>query len=353
MEEMTGQYYILLRVEDRPGALAEIADVFGRGEVSIKSVWQEGFGDDAQLVFITHRAREGAFQAAVTRSATCRSSRRSAACSASRPRSRRGEPLARRDRGVPRPAAGHRGDARRDARRGRHAARALRVAVGRDRVRGLAEVRGREPDRLVQGPRDDGRDQQGPRGGREGGRVRLDRQHERERGGIRRQGGAHVRGARAEGQGRARQDGRDARPRRARARGRGQLRRGVRARARLAERPGHARELGEPVPAAGAEDLRVRDRRRARARADLHCVPVGNAGNISSHWIGYSDYLADGTIHEPPRLFGFQASRRGAARLGRPVEEPHTIATAIRIGNPASWDLAMAPRRRPRARSWP
>ena len=65
MEEMTGQYYILLRVEDRPGALAEIADVFGRGEVSIKSVWQEGFGDDAQLVFITHRAQEGAFQAAV------------------------------------------------------------------------------------------------------------------------------------------------------------------------------------------------------------------------------------------------------------------------------------------------
>jgi homoserine dehydrogenase len=52
-------------VEDRPGALAEIADVFGRGDVSIKSVWQEGFGDDAQLVFITHRALEGAFQAAV------------------------------------------------------------------------------------------------------------------------------------------------------------------------------------------------------------------------------------------------------------------------------------------------
>jgi homoserine dehydrogenase len=65
MAEMTGQYYILLRVEDRPGVLAEIASVFGRSEVSIKSVWQEGFGDDAQLVFITHRAREGAFQAAI------------------------------------------------------------------------------------------------------------------------------------------------------------------------------------------------------------------------------------------------------------------------------------------------
>ncbi|HET7237194.1 MAG TPA: homoserine dehydrogenase [Actinomycetota bacterium] len=65
MEEVTGQFYILLRVEDRPGVLAEIASVFGREDVSIKSVWQEGTGEDAQLVFITHRALEGAFQAAV------------------------------------------------------------------------------------------------------------------------------------------------------------------------------------------------------------------------------------------------------------------------------------------------
>ena len=65
MEEMTGQYYILLRVDDRPGVLAEIASVFGASDVSIKSVWQEGFGEDAQLVFITHRAREGPFQEAV------------------------------------------------------------------------------------------------------------------------------------------------------------------------------------------------------------------------------------------------------------------------------------------------
>jgi homoserine dehydrogenase len=66
MSEMTGQYYILLRVDDRPGVLAEIASVFGRHRVSIKSVWQEGTGRDAQLVFITHRALEGAFQAAVS-----------------------------------------------------------------------------------------------------------------------------------------------------------------------------------------------------------------------------------------------------------------------------------------------
>lgn len=65
IEEMDGQYYLLTRVEDRPGVLAEIAGVFGRNGVSIKSVWQEGTGEDAHLVFVTHRAREGAFQQAV------------------------------------------------------------------------------------------------------------------------------------------------------------------------------------------------------------------------------------------------------------------------------------------------
>jgi threonine synthase len=75
---------------------------------------------------------------------------------------------------------------------------------------------------------------------------------------------------------------------------------------------------------------------------DLLCVPVGNAGNISSYWMGFSEYLADGMIHEPPQLFGFQA--RGAAPivLGEPVADPQTIATAIRIGNPASWGKAVA-----------
>jgi homoserine dehydrogenase len=65
MEETTGQYYLRLRVEDRPGVLAEIASVLGDEAVSIKSVWQEGTGRDARLAFVTHRAREGAFQRAV------------------------------------------------------------------------------------------------------------------------------------------------------------------------------------------------------------------------------------------------------------------------------------------------
>jgi len=75
---------------------------------------------------------------------------------------------------------------------------------------------------------------------------------------------------------------------------------------------------------------------------DIHCVPVGNAGNISSHWMGYSEYLTDGVIHEPPRLFGFQAAGAAPLVLGHPVKDPQTIATAIRIGNPASWDKAVA-----------
>jgi threonine synthase len=74
---------------------------------------------------------------------------------------------------------------------------------------------------------------------------------------------------------------------------------------------------------------------------DVHCLPVGNAGNISSHWIGYREYLEDGVIHEPPRLFGFQAAGAAPLVLGAPVADPQTIATAIRIGKPASWDLAV------------
>ncbi|MDP9330457.1 MAG: threonine synthase [Actinomycetota bacterium] len=74
---------------------------------------------------------------------------------------------------------------------------------------------------------------------------------------------------------------------------------------------------------------------------DLHCVPVGNAGNISSHWMGYSEYLADGVIGEPPQMYGFQALGAAPIVRGEPVKDPQTIATAIRIGNPASWEKAV------------
>jgi len=74
---------------------------------------------------------------------------------------------------------------------------------------------------------------------------------------------------------------------------------------------------------------------------DLHFTPVGNAGNISSHWLGYSEYAKDGVIAAPPALFGFQASGAAPIVRGEPVANPSTIATAIRIGNPASWDKAV------------
>jgi threonine synthase len=73
---------------------------------------------------------------------------------------------------------------------------------------------------------------------------------------------------------------------------------------------------------------------------DYHLTPVGNAGNIASHWMGYSEYAAAGAIERPPILFGFQAAGAAPIVQGHPVANPSTIATAIRIGNPASWELA-------------
>jgi threonine synthase len=77
---------------------------------------------------------------------------------------------------------------------------------------------------------------------------------------------------------------------------------------------------------------------------DVHCLPVGNAGNITAYWAGYRAYLADGLVNDAPRMFGYQAA--GAAPLvrGEPVAHPETIATAIRIGAPASWAAAMTAR---------
>ena len=70
---------------------------------------------------------------------------------------------------------------------------------------------------------------------------------------------------------------------------------------------------------------------------DFHFLPVGNAGNITAYWKGYQEYHAAGLTRQLPRMFGFQAA--GAAPIvdGQPVADPRTIATAIRIGNPASW----------------
>ncbi|MET8118609.1 threonine synthase [Micromonospora sp. NPDC005189] len=74
---------------------------------------------------------------------------------------------------------------------------------------------------------------------------------------------------------------------------------------------------------------------------DIHCLPVGNAGNISAYWMGYSEEHAAGATTRAPKMYGFQAAGAAPIVTGQVVPEPSTIATAIRIGNPASWTKAL------------
>jgi threonine synthase len=74
---------------------------------------------------------------------------------------------------------------------------------------------------------------------------------------------------------------------------------------------------------------------------DIHCLPVGNAGNITAYWKGYTEYAADGPATKRPRMRGFQAAGAAPIVSGQIVPKPMTIATAIRIGNPASWQQAL------------
>ena len=73
---------------------------------------------------------------------------------------------------------------------------------------------------------------------------------------------------------------------------------------------------------------------------DFHFLPVGNAGNITAYWRGYKEYNNTGKINSTPRMFGFQAANAAPLVDGAPIKSPQTVATAIRIGNPASWDGA-------------
>lgn len=83
---------------------------------------------------------------------------------------------------------------------------------------------------------------------------------------------------------------------------------------------------------------------------DIHCLPVGNAGNITAYWKGYREAIepsatgASALATHTPRMWGFQAEGAAPIVLGHPVDEPETVATAIRIGNPASWEQAVAAR---------
>jgi threonine synthase len=74
---------------------------------------------------------------------------------------------------------------------------------------------------------------------------------------------------------------------------------------------------------------------------DVLALPVGNAGNITAYWRGFREDHRDGRASRLPRMFGGQAAGAAPLVLGRPVDDPHTVATAIRIGNPASWQGAI------------
>ncbi len=75
---------------------------------------------------------------------------------------------------------------------------------------------------------------------------------------------------------------------------------------------------------------------------DIHALPVGNAGNITAYWKGYEEYYKDGMAKSKPMMWGFQAAGAAPIVKNKIVKNPETIATAIRIGNPASWQQAVA-----------
>ncbi len=77
---------------------------------------------------------------------------------------------------------------------------------------------------------------------------------------------------------------------------------------------------------------------------DYHFIPVGNAGNIYAYWKGYKEYYQCGLAKKLPKMMGFQAEGAAPIVRGRPVENPETVATAIRIGNPANWEKAVLAR---------
>jgi len=76
------------------------------------------------------------------------------------------------------------------------------------------------------------------------------------------------------------------------------------------------------------------------AAPDFHCLPVGNAGNITAYWKGYTEYRDHGVVNSAPRMVGYQAAGSAPFLRGGPVDNPETVATAIRIGHPQSWDKA-------------
>ena len=116
-----------------------------------------------------------------------------------------------------------------------------------------------------------------------------------------------------------------------------------------------ARELSENYPVAlvnSVNPYRIDGQKTASFEVvdmlgnapDIHALPVGNAGNITAYWMGYNEYFDDGISKQLPQMWGFQAAGSAPIVLGEIVKNPETIATAIRIGNPASWQQAVEAR---------
>ena len=356
MGDTHGQYYLNLHVEDRPGVLAEIAEAFGRHGVSIERVWQEGFGEEAALVFITHRAQEAPFQETVAE-------------------------LRGRDsvRAVVEPAPGG-GRGVSEVRRGAHQWRGL-IEEYRER---LPVTDATPVITLREGGTPLVRSEN--LSARTGAEVWLKYDGANPTGSFKDRGmtlaisKAVEEGAEAVVCASTGNTSASAAAYAAKAGltcavlvPKGKVALGKMAAtlvhgARMLEVEGNfdasfdlASDLAARYPVTlvnSVNPFRLQGQKTAAfeicdmlGRApDIHCVPVGNAGNISSHWLGYSEYLADGMIAEPPQLFGFQAAGAAPLVTGEPVADPQTIATAIRIGNPASWDLAHRGRARLRGR---
>ncbi len=112
-----------------------------------------------------------------------------------------------------------------------------------------------------------------------------------------------------------------------------------------ARRPGDAGELGQPVPHRGQKTAAFEVCDDLGGAPDYLAIPVGNAGNISAYWTGFTEYRDAGLVDDaPPLMLGFQAAGAAPIVLGHRVENPETVATAIRIGDPASWRLAVRAR---------
>jgi len=116
-----------------------------------------------------------------------------------------------------------------------------------------------------------------------------------------------------------------------------------------------ARELSEKYPVSlvnSVNPFRIEGQKTASFEVvdalgfapDIHALPVGNAGNITAYWKGYVEYEKDGMAKQRPAMWGFQAEGAAPIVRGEPVKNPETIATAIRIGNPASWQQAITAR---------